>query len=411
MVAVSGGLRRLVCLARRHPLAIDVTIAVVAAGLALLAADLFFDELQQSDPTFDRPSAGAVTVAMLCVTLPLAARRRFPLLTVIVVAVAFVAGRQVLDVNEPVVSVLAVYFAMYSAARYGRRTWRTPALAVTFAIVMGQVVDEIFFGANSDASPLAWFLLLYNAVIVLAAWWLGATMRARTQREQELIAQTAELQRERKENARRAVFEERVRIARELHDVIAHHVSIMGIQAGAARRILGRRPHDAAEALMTIEQASRQAVLEMDRLLGFLRRDDEADPLAPQPGLEDLDDLVADVTRAGLAVNLTVEPPSADVPRTVELSAYRIIQEALTNTLKHSDSRRASVHVRFAADALEVDVEDDGSPRATAIPRSGGHGLIGMRERAGLHGGHLRAGPRDEGGFAVQARLPLGRST
>jgi signal transduction histidine kinase len=411
VMMVSSGPTRLVEWARRHPDTVDIVVALAAAAFALLAAHIVFDEVQRNDPTFSRPSGVAVAVAMLSVTLPLAVRRRLPLLTALVVSVAFVVGRQVLDVSEPVVSVLAVYFALYSAARHGRRPWRTPALLVASAVVMGEVVDEALFADGIDPGPVAWFLLVYNAVSLAAPWWLGSTMRVRHQREQELIAQTVELEREREDNARRAVFEERVRVARELHDVVAHHVSVMGIQAGAARRVLDRRPDAAAEALVAIETASRQAVAEMDRLLGFLRRDGETDPRTPQPGISDLDGLVADVGRAGLAVELTVADLPPDVPRTVEVSAYRIVQEALTNTLKHSGSARASVRVRVRADALEVDVDDDGSPTVPAEADAGGHGLIGMRERVGLHGGQLRAGPRPDGGFAVRAQLPLGRST
>ncbi len=411
VVTVSNGPTRLVSWGRQHPDTVDVFVALAAATLALLAARIVFDEVQHNDPTFSRPSGVAVAVAMLSVTLPLALRRRLPLLTAVIVSVAFVVGRQVLDVSEPVVSVLAAYFAIYSAARHGRRPWRTPALLVASTVVMGEVVDEALFADGIDPGPVAWFLLAYNAVSLAAPWWLGSTMRVRHEREQELVAQTIELEREREDNARRAVFEERVRVARELHDVVAHHVSVMGIQAGAARRVLDRRPDAAAEALVAIEAASRQAVVEMDRLLGFLRRDGETDPIAPQPGISDLDGLVADVGRAGLAVELTVADVPPDVPRPIEVSAYRIIQEALTNTLKHSGSSRASVRLRFSPDALEVDVDDDGSPTVPAAVDASGHGLIGMRERAGLHGGQLRAGPRPDGGFAVRARLPLDPNT
>ena len=408
---VRGILARSLRAARNHPAITDVVVALALAIAAILAAEVVFDDIARFDPTFAVPSG--VVPAMLLVTLPLALRRRFPLATGVAVAGGLVFGRQVFDVYEQAVSVLAVYLAIYSAARYGEGRWRVPALLAATGIVAAEIVDEIFFVPETAPVPVNSFFLVYNLVILALPWWLGSSMRTRHRRELQLADQAAELRHEREENARRAVFEERVRIARELHDVVAHHVSVMGIQAGAARRVLARRPESAEKALVAIESASRQAVVEMDHLLGVLRREGELDALAPQPGLADLDELVADVGRAGLAVELQLDGERAEVPRTVELSAYRIVQEALTNTLKHSNGRRASVLLRYRPDALELEVDDDGAGNgpppgtAGAGAGAGGHGLIGMRERVGLHGGHLRAGPRPDGGFSVRARFPL----
>jgi signal transduction histidine kinase len=208
--------------------------------------------------------------------------------------------------------------------------------------------------------------------------------------------------------ARRRVAEERVRIARELHDLVAHHVSVMGVQAGAARRVMGRQPEKAAEALSSIEASSRQAVEELHRLLGFLRREGEADERAPQPGLAQLRDLVAEATQGELVVDLAIEGDPRPLPPTLEVSAYRVVQEALTNSRKHSRGTTANVRLRYGTDTLEVEVLDDGLALAERpVGTERGHGLIGMRERASLHGGHVKAGPRPGGGFAVHATFPL----
>ena len=216
--------------------------------------------------------------------------------------------------------------------------------------------------------------------------------------DRERRAQLAE--RERDVAAREAVVEERARIARELHDVIAHNVSMMVVQAGAERRVLDGTSASTREVLETIERIGRSALTEMRRLLGMLRSD-AADPLAPQPGLDDLPTLVAQVREAGLPVELRVDGERRELPVGIELSAYRIVQEALTNALKHAGDAHASVHVRYGADSLELEIVDDGGGGASRVS-SGGHGLVGMRERVALYGGRLDAGRRPSGGFAVR---------
>jgi signal transduction histidine kinase len=204
------------------------------------------------------------------------------------------------------------------------------------------------------------------------------------------------------------VFAERVRIARELHDVVAHHVSVIGVQAAAARRVMDRQPAQAAEALSSIEDSSRRAVTELHRLLGFLRRAGDTDDLVPQPGLAQLGDLIAEAGQGELIVDLTIKGEARPLSPTLEVSAYRVIQEALTNTRKHSRATTANIRLHYGLTELEVEVCDDG-PERDGEQAGGqvGHGLIGMRERAALHGGHLRAGPRAGGGFAVHASFPL----
>jgi signal transduction histidine kinase len=220
------------------------------------------------------------------------------------------------------------------------------------------------------------------------------------------VQRTVALEEQREENAQRAVFDERVRIARELHDVVAHHVSVMGVQAGAARLIMNQNPERASAALASIEASSRQAVEELHRLLGFLRQSGDPDELSPRPGLDRLPDLVDSMASSGLAVTIACEGEPRPLPPTVDVSAYRIVQEALTNTLKHAHAEHATVCVRYLLTAVQIDVLDDGRDQPKPVGQRGGLGLIGMRERAALHGGTLAAHPRDDGGFAVQATLP-----
>jgi signal transduction histidine kinase len=225
--------------------------------------------------------------------------------------------------------------------------------------------------------------------IAVGAWALGEAARNRRVAIEE--------------ERRRAVGEEQARIARELHDVIAHSVSVIVVQAGAADDVFDTRPDQARAALLSIEQAGRDALAELRRLLGGVRA--EADPAGPQPGLERLDELAEPMRAGGLDVVVHREGSPAPLPAGVELSAYRIVQEALTNTLRHARATRAEVTVRYGADAVEVDVRDDG--HAAPANDGGGRGLVGMRERASLLGGTLEAGPLPRGGYRVHARLPL----
>lgn len=233
-------------------------------------------------------------------------------------------------------------------------------------------------------------------------------MRYRRGRERTLERLTLDLEQEREEKARAAVAEERARIARELHDVVAHAISVIVLQARGGRRSLATDPADARAALDTIEEVGTQALAEMRRLLGMLRRDDAEIARAPQPSLRYLDTLAAQMREAGLPVDLAVEGEPIELPPGVDLSAYRIVQEALTNALKHAGPATARVVVRYGRDDLELEIADSGP--GAAASNGEGHGLVGMRERVSLYGGRLEAGPRDGGGFAVSARLPLDSS-
>ncbi|MGZ8740952.1 MAG: sensor histidine kinase, partial [Gaiellaceae bacterium] len=213
------------------------------------------------------------------------------------------------------------------------------------------------------------------------------------------------LESERADEARAAVAEERARIARELHDVVGHSVSVMTVQASGVRRLLRPDQQRERDALLIVERTGREALAEMRRMVGVLRRPEEGPVLAPQPSLEHLDRLVEQAREAGLPVELRVEGDAFQLPAGVDLTAYRLVQEGLTNALKHAGATRAEVVVNYSDCALEVVVSDDG--RGVGSDDGGGHGLVGMRERVSVYGGELDAGPRPEGGYRLRARLPL----
>ena len=397
---------------RRRPTVADALVAAALAVGGVLSLYAVFQVQRRSVPSFHAPRAVPI-LAMLAVVLPLALRRRFPLVVASTVIVAFVLGHVLLPDSEQegYITVWACWLALYTAAVHPLRTWFwIVALIALAAAVVGDFARVVFSAVEAKGLPLAQSTaFVYNvAVLVGLPLLLGFAVRALREREGRLVAQAAELRREREENARRAVLDERVRIARELHDVVAHHVSVMGIQAGAARRVMGRRPEQAEKILSSIEASSRQAVDELHRLLGFLRRAEQPDERSPRPNLTRLDELVAHAAEGGLSVELVVDGERRSLPGTLELSAFRVIQEALTNALKHSGGTRATVRLDYQPATLEIDVVDDGEDGAAhQRQETGGLGLIGMRERVGLHGGELRAGPREHGGFGVHASFPL----
>ncbi|MFT4037290.1 MAG: sensor histidine kinase [Thermomicrobiales bacterium] len=357
------------------------------------------------------PPATPLPVAVLVMVLmvvPLAWRRVHPYAVLwIITAVLVVASAVQVPGLGWTVNAWAVSF--YSAGVYGSARWRTPVRIITLTAFMGTIVYQFIVlpQAYYAASPNALLIvpILANLLVGGAMWWFSDEVRVSREREVQLAARTVQLEQERELNARRAVLDERVRIARELHDVVAHHVSLMGVQAGAARRVLLRDPAQTEAMLNAIEQTSREAVTELQRLLGFLRRE-EADGLAPQPSLRHLDALLAQMQEAGLPVTLTVKGETRPLPPGVDLSAYRIVQEALTNVVKHAGPAHAAVTLHYGPDALDIEVADDGCAAPRVAPPDG-NGLRGMRERASLLGGSLRAGPQPGAGFTVWAHLPL----
>ena len=329
-----------------------------------------------------------VPLLSLPVTLAVAIRRRRP---AVAASLAIVSTNVVQSFWSSQLTGPAV---AWMCCMYGLAVWTRGGtfIALMALYILGDIALWPFGGGGSKAG---FFLLVSSIVIVLVR--LG--IRSRDRR-----ADLAE--REREVAAREAVVEERARIARELHDAIAHNVSMMVVQAGAERRVLDESQESTRDVLETVEEIGRNALTEMRRLVGMLRTDDE-DPLAPQPGLGDLPTLVGQVREAGLPVELRVEGEPRALPVGLELSAYRIVQEALTNALKHAGEARAGVVVRYRDDSLELEVVDDGAGAHAEIA-SGGHGLVGMRERVALYGGRFEAGRRPAGGFTVRVLLPIG---
>lgn len=357
-------------------------------------------------------------------TLPLTVRRRWPLAVLWTVTLAFGVFR-VIGGMEVSVSSVALFVAIYTVgAELPPHRSRLPRAVVVGAMALfvlySVLVEPLALSAigsdelvGFDRTVLTAFSLGLNLLFFVAAWVIGDLVWKHRCAEQELEATNSALSLSRHALARRAVQDERIRIARELHDVVAHHVSVMGIQAGAARRAIGRDPDRAGQALAGVEQASRDAVAELHQLLGFLRNDEEpVDVPAPQPTLDELDPLIESVRDVGLDVTLTVTGRRRRLPDSVELSVFRIVQEALTNSLRHADgASHAEVHLVYERDRLRITVRDDGAPRpvADAFPTAR-RGLVGMRERAALHAGELRAGPGPDGGFEVDGWLPIRES-
>jgi signal transduction histidine kinase len=393
LVGVWGGITRMVGRLRERvaalpAVAVDTGLALVLAGIGVWYLWLL-DVPDPDTPGFFGPSLTSVALA-LATTLPVALRRRFPMTVLVIVAVFEILAIPLI----PSTSIGAI-IAGYTVATYCPRRKSIGAFTVVLA---GFIVALYHFGQSR-------YVIEYTAIII-GAWVVGEWQKIRRAYTAELHRRTVQLAQEREQQARLAVAQERVRIARELHDVLAHHVSVMGIQAAAARRIVDHRREDALAALTAIETASRQAIDQLHQLVGLLRRSDETDDrvVAPQPGLEQLPALVAEIREAGLSVELIMEGDQRPLPPTVQLSAYRIIQEALTNTVKHAGPAQAWVRLRYTDTGLELEVLDDGTgPPPT--PRPGGNGLVGMRERVALHGGHLQIGARPEGGFRVHASL------
>jgi signal transduction histidine kinase len=346
---------------RRHPWIVDTAIVVGLAAIFVGRA-VHLDRFP-----------GGVLLALASL-VPLLVRRRYPLAVLVIVSAAWLATEAVYSLEPPVAPAVALYTLV---ARDGR-VRALPAGAALGAVTI------VVSAAVGSWGHLAWAVLLLCGAFVLGD--NHATRRA------ELESDRA-----------RAVAEEQARIGRELHDVIAHNVSVMVVQAAAGNDVFDERPDQARAALQSIEETGRRALGELRRLLDVVA-DDEAGRYDPQPGLGRLGDLVESVRSTGLGVELIVEGSPKELSPALELSAFRIVQEALTNTLKHARASRALVRVRYAADALELEVADDGVGGASA---DGGRGLVGMRERVALFGGDLAAGARPEGGFAVRARMPL----
>jgi signal transduction histidine kinase len=365
--------------------------------LAGLAGALFVAEIL-SEARFAGDRGVSVPVALLF-SATLAARRSAPLLGLLAgVAVIVLSNDLVPALADTPAFLLGFAVAVYSTGRFaGGRSATAGGLAVVASLPLAVIEPGEPFSAADSA---------FIAIFILGPWLAGRVIRHRFERERDLERRAAGLERERDAKAREAVVEERARIARELHDVVAHAISVIVLQARGGRRMLADDPEDTRRALDAIEHAGEQALAEMRRLLEVLRRADEEPERAPRPSLSRIDQLVAELTATGLPVDVTVEGEQFPLSPGVDVTAYRIVQEGLTNALKHAGPARAHVVLRYSPGELELEIVDDGAGSGNG--GGSGHGLAGIRERVAVYGGELESGRRPEGGYALRARLPLG---
>lgn len=389
-----GGFTRLV--REIDPRAIDAIVAVLLTLVGLIIM------LGRPDGNGDFRNDDALGVALvLAQTLPLAIRRDFPLLVLTVVGAAIVVhsaiGYEIVQAGT-----FASLVALYGVAALtdGRRSLL--GLAIGAASIAGFYITNREDWSEGDiaGTSATWAL----------GWLLGTFVRIRGEQAEAAGARAASLELEQDARAREAVADERARMARELHDMVGHALNVIVIQASGAQRVFDARPEVPREALASIESAGREALFDMERMLGVLRATDGHDASGPQPGLAQLDGLAAHVSEAGIPVQVVIEGDQREVPASVDLSAYRIVQESLTNCLKHSGASSATVTVRYRPDSLEIEVVDNGHGPSAArgSPNGGGRGHLGMRERVAVFGGEISFGPAPSGpGFRVKARLPF----
>ena len=406
----------------------------LAAGLALVAI-LSHDQSDGPDvrpldgpgrvpvpPVFPDPRSeladqtsgwewAGLALLLVLVAAPLVFRRRYPLSTLWVVLLTATMVAEYPDALR--LSFYVCVIAAYSAAVYSPyRVLALLSLPVT-ALLMSELQEDApqpALGGAINVVPQGAVPFLILAPIAVAAWGLR-TLQARADAEQ---ARVSALERESAEAVRHATEQERARIARELHDVVTHNVSVMVIQAGAARKVLEASPGQAREALLSVEASGRAAMTELRHVMGLLTTDGETTDLAPQPGMAELESLVGRVRDAGLPVELVVTGPSETVlPDGVVLAGYRVVQEGLTNVVKHAAGASAGVRVDYGADQLSIEITDTGGrqPPSADADAGSGRGLIGLRERVALYGGTLRAAPLVRGGYRLEAVIPLATAT
>ena len=387
---VKHGVIRLTA-AERRSLWLDggiVLVLIASAEIAIWSGAVGAGEL-------DRPRALAA-VLVVFVSLPLLWRRTAPVAAALLV-VAALAALGDFPAFPAWVTFLIVFYSL------GRYAANVRSLLVALALLAATVLQDLL---NKGGEPVT--DLVGTWIMLAGAWAIGRAVRAQGHEASRERERSERLARERDERARRAVAEERARMARELHDVVAHSVSLIAVQAQAVQRLLEGEERPAREGLNSIERVARQTSIEMRRLLGILDSQGDGAARDPRPGVAGLGTLVEQVRETGLEVELRTEGEPVPLAPGLDLSAYRIVQEALTNTLKHAHASHVAVVVRYAGDQLELEVEDDG--RGGDQHQGGGHGLVGMRERAAVFGGELTAGPLPGRGFRVHARLPMEHS-
>ena len=369
--------------------------ALIVAGLGLGIAGAVLSQDQSDGPKgplwFD-------VLAITAIVTPLFFRRRFPFGAPLAVGAAVALTT---FVDERLVPIDFVPFLAGCAAVFLMGLLRERSQAVA-GIVLA-IGIEALVAYRDPLKNLSAFIA--TCIVFGLIWTVAFALGRKFQEADEAKERAARAEREREERAHAAVTEERARIARELHDVVGHSVSVMTVQASAVRRLLRPEQEREREALLIVERTGREALAEMRRMVGVLRRPEEGPALAPQPSLEHVERLVEQAREAGLSVELLVEGDPQPLPAGVDLTAYRLVQEGLTNALKHAQAERAQVVVRYGDGDLEVTVSDDG--RGAGSGEGGGHGLVGMHERVAVYGGELEAGPREEGGYRLRAKLPV----
>jgi len=368
---------------------------LIAAGMVEALVELIVRWDETDSPT---TALWLAIPLLLIIPVPLFWWRRFPFGAP---AAVFVIGATVSFVDGLLVTFTLATFLTVLAAVFLFGLLEDRRQAVTgLAITLGAAGVVTLNDPNRVWSDYAGLVLIMSI-----AWLAGFAIGRKLEQASEAQARAERLEREQEAEARAAVAGERARIARELHDVVGHSVSVMTVQASAVRRRLKPDQEQEREALEIVEQTGREALAEMRRLVGVLRRPEEAPALAPQPSLQHLDRLVAQARESGLPVELRIEGEPTQLPPGLDLTAYRLVQEGLTNAIKHARASRADVVVRYEDGTVEVSVTDDGPGGGDG--GGGGHGLVGMRERVTVYGGELEAGPRPEGGYSLRARLPV----
>ncbi|MCT2583430.1 sensor histidine kinase [Actinophytocola gossypii] len=407
---------------RRDPPTAEQQRRDVWVGLAVVAGALAMTTLVSNMGAVIFAAPPPLTEQLLwaaAVSAPLVVRRRYPLAVVVAVGVLFIAA-QARQTGDNLAPSIALFFAIYSCGAWERN--RTAARWGRLAVIGAMFVwlgwnlvatepSEPLPGAAGPLDPAVAAVIYgvgFNLLFFLSAYFFGNVAWTSARRQAQLERQAAELRESQEANTQGAIVAERVRIARDLHDVVAHHVSVMGVQAGAARRVLESDRELASAALRTVEDTARTAIGELHGLLGVLRSESEGE--TPPAGLDQVSDLVTSARSAGLEVEHGVYGEPRPVPDGVAVSAYRVVQEALTNVVKHARARRVDVRVRYLDSALEVEVTDDGhGGRGGRGGNGSGFGLLGMRERIAVHGGELEAGPRSRAGYRVRASFPAAR--
>jgi signal transduction histidine kinase len=338
-------------------------------------------------------------LALVVIIAPLFFRRRYPFGAPVAVGVAVVLTTFVDPRLAPFafVTFLAGCAAVFFMGMLRERSQAVAGLGIALGV-------ESFVAYKDPKGNLGAFIA--TSVLFGIVWTIAFALGGKFREADEAKERAARAEREREERAKMAVSEERARIARELHDVVGHSVSVMTVQAAAVRRLLRPDQQREHEALLIVEQTGREALAEMRRMVGVLRRPEEAPARAPQPSLDHLDRLVEQAREAGLPVELRIEGDPVQLPAGLDLTAYRLVQEGLTNAMKHARADRTQVLLRYDDKHIEVTVTDDGQGDHSG-GTEGGHGLVGMRERVSVYGGELEAGPRPDGGYQLRARLPL----